>query len=148
LLKKKDEKCSSFNCFRQRILTDTAHASVVFNSKNPTWQFDELRVHLPSRLTEKHHLMIFFSEVDVQAVRKSASSSSSEVLVGVSVIPLLNASGALVDSSGQGFTFSPFFLCLFLTNRRCYSFSSCHILCGASSSWILGSCRTGNSSSH
>jgi hypothetical protein len=59
-------------------------------------------VHLPSKLTEKHHLMIFFSEIDVQSVRKNnSSSSSSETLVGVSIIPLLN-SGVLVDSSGQG----------------------------------------------
>ena len=87
----------------QRILTDTARAQVVFQSKSPSWLYEELRVHLPAKVTEKHHLMVFFSEIDVAAVRKGSSSSNSELLIGVSVIPLLDAqTGALLDASAAG----------------------------------------------
>ncbi len=47
--------------------------------------------------------MIFFSEVNVDEVRKNNSSTSNaESLIGVSIIPLVNSSGALTNVSGAG----------------------------------------------
>lgn len=87
----------------RRILTDTANISVVHGEKNSTWLFEELRVHLPPNLTDRHHLMCFFSEVDVDAVRKEGRSAEAEKLIGVSIIRLLDRNtGALVDVSSSG----------------------------------------------
>ena len=97
----------------RRILTDTARTSVVFGDKNPTWAYEEIRVHLPARLTEKHHIMCFFSEIDVEAVRKQIKGVETEQLLGVSIIRLLDKkSGALLDANGAGTRLSlPIFSC-------------------------------------
>jgi hypothetical protein len=74
----------------RRILTDSARFTVPYKAKNPSWEHEELRIHLPYRLTDKHHIMFFFSEVDVDVVRKQKRvGEASETLLGVSVLRLL-----------------------------------------------------------
>lgn len=84
----------------RRILSGTARSAVAYATKHPTWMWEEFHLHLPPKASNKHHVMFFFSEVDIDAVRKKRSDNAVvETLLGVSILPLLQKGGGIVGGT-------------------------------------------------
>ena len=67
-------------------LTHYARSNVFYHSKKPVY-FDEIKIQLPTFLTNKHHLVVTFSHLTC-ALQKGKPNASIETLIGKAVIPI------------------------------------------------------------
>uniref|UniRef100_A0A672S130 Dedicator of cytokinesis 8 n=1 Tax=Sinocyclocheilus grahami TaxID=75366 RepID=A0A672S130_SINGR len=63
------------------------YTPVTYHNRSPDF-YDEIKIHLPARLTEKHHLLFTFYHISCQ--QKQNQTGSLETLIGYSWLPLLN----------------------------------------------------------
>ncbi|RXN18411.1 dedicator of cytokinesis 8 isoform X1 [Labeo rohita] len=73
---------SSGSEFLQEVYTP-----VTYHNRSPDF-YDEIKIHLPARLTEKHHLLFTFYHISCQ--QKQNQTGSVETLIGYSWLPMLN----------------------------------------------------------
>lgn len=65
--------------------TTEAYAAVTYHSKNPDF-YEEIKIKLPAKITEKHHLLFSFYHISCQ---KKQDLTPMESLVGFTWLPLL-----------------------------------------------------------
>ncbi|XP_076859733.1 dedicator of cytokinesis protein 8 isoform X2 [Brachyhypopomus gauderio] len=63
------------------------YTPVTYHNKSPDF-YEEVKIRLPARLTERHHLLFTFFHISCQA--KQSQSGSVETLIGYSWLPILN----------------------------------------------------------
>uniref|UniRef100_A0A8C1HJF3 Dedicator of cytokinesis 8 n=1 Tax=Cyprinus carpio carpio TaxID=630221 RepID=A0A8C1HJF3_CYPCA len=63
------------------------YTPVTYHNRSPDF-YDEIKIQLPARLTEKHHLLFTFYHISCQ--QKQNQTGSVEALIGYSWLPLLN----------------------------------------------------------
>uniref|UniRef100_A0A669CS54 Dedicator of cytokinesis 8 n=1 Tax=Oreochromis niloticus TaxID=8128 RepID=A0A669CS54_ORENI len=63
------------------------YTPVTYHNKSPDF-YEELKIALPARLTERHHLLFTFFHISCQ--QKQNQSGSCETLIGYSWLPILN----------------------------------------------------------
>ncbi|XP_026125842.1 dedicator of cytokinesis protein 8 isoform X3 [Carassius auratus] len=63
------------------------YTPVTYHNRSPDF-YDEIKIRLPARLTEKHHLLFTFYHISCQ--QKQNQTGSVEALIGYSWLPLLN----------------------------------------------------------
>ncbi|XP_041642776.1 dedicator of cytokinesis protein 8 isoform X2 [Cheilinus undulatus] len=63
------------------------YVPVTYHNKSPDF-YEEVKLALPARLTERHHLLFTFYHISCQ--QKQNQSGSCETLIGFSWLPLLN----------------------------------------------------------
>ncbi|XDV48898.1 hypothetical protein PO909_018249 [Leuciscus waleckii] len=63
------------------------YTPVTYHNRSPDF-YDELKIRLPARLTEKHHLLFTFYHISCQ--QKQNQTGSMETLIGYSWLPMLN----------------------------------------------------------
>ncbi|XP_037536915.1 dedicator of cytokinesis protein 8 [Nematolebias whitei] len=63
------------------------YTPVTYHNKSPDF-YEEVKVALPARLTERHHLLFTFYHISCQ--QKQNQSGSYETLIGYSWLPILN----------------------------------------------------------
>uniref|UniRef100_A0A8B9K2Y7 Dedicator of cytokinesis 8 n=1 Tax=Astyanax mexicanus TaxID=7994 RepID=A0A8B9K2Y7_ASTMX len=66
---------------------DTCWCLIMYLCRSPDF-YEEVKIRLPARLTEKHHLLFSFYHISCQ--QKQNQSGSVETLVGYSWLPILN----------------------------------------------------------
>ncbi|XP_029018982.1 dedicator of cytokinesis protein 8 isoform X1 [Betta splendens] len=64
-----------------------AYTPVTYHNKSPDF-YEEVKMILPARLTERHHLLFTFYHISCQ--QKQNQSGSCETLIGYSWLPILN----------------------------------------------------------
>ncbi|XP_058641512.1 dedicator of cytokinesis protein 8 isoform X1 [Onychostoma macrolepis] len=68
-------------------LLQEVYTPVTYHNRSPDF-YDEIKIHLPARLTEKHHLLFTFYHISCQ--QKQNQTGSLETLIGYSWLPMLN----------------------------------------------------------
>lgn len=63
------------------------YTPITYHNRSPDF-YEEVKIRLPARLTEKHHLLFSFYHISCQ--QKQNQSGSVETLVGYSWLPILN----------------------------------------------------------
>uniref|UniRef100_A0A8C1V0A3 Dedicator of cytokinesis 8 n=1 Tax=Cyprinus carpio TaxID=7962 RepID=A0A8C1V0A3_CYPCA len=63
------------------------YTPVTYHNRSPDF-YDEIKIRLPARLTEKHHLLLTFYHISCQ--QKQNQTGSVESLIGYSWLPMLN----------------------------------------------------------
>uniref|UniRef100_A0AAY5F4T4 Dedicator of cytokinesis 8 n=1 Tax=Electrophorus electricus TaxID=8005 RepID=A0AAY5F4T4_ELEEL len=63
------------------------YTPVTYHNKSPDF-YEEVKIRLPARLTERHHLLFTFIHVSCQA--RQSQSASPETLIGYSWLPILS----------------------------------------------------------
>ncbi|KAI4895857.1 hypothetical protein NFI96_021425 [Prochilodus magdalenae] len=63
------------------------YTPVTYHNRSPDF-YEEVKIRLPARLTEKHHLLFSFFHISCQ--QKQNQSGSLETLIGYSWLPILN----------------------------------------------------------
>uniref|UniRef100_A0A3Q4MRI1 Dedicator of cytokinesis 8 n=1 Tax=Neolamprologus brichardi TaxID=32507 RepID=A0A3Q4MRI1_NEOBR len=63
------------------------YTPVTYHNKSPDF-YEEVKIALPARLTERHHLLFTFFHISCQ--QKQNQSGSCETLIGYSWLPILN----------------------------------------------------------
>ncbi|CAB1320056.1 unnamed protein product [Coregonus sp. 'balchen'] len=63
------------------------YTPVTYHNKSPDF-YEEVKIALPARLTERHHLLFTFYHISCQ--QKQNQTAPSETLIGFSWLPLLN----------------------------------------------------------
>uniref|UniRef100_A0A673BN96 Dedicator of cytokinesis 8 n=1 Tax=Sphaeramia orbicularis TaxID=375764 RepID=A0A673BN96_9TELE len=63
------------------------YTPVTYHNKSPDF-YEEVKIALPARLTERHHLLFTFYHISCQ--QKQNQSGSCETLIGYSWLPILN----------------------------------------------------------
>uniref|UniRef100_A0A8C1C2J8 Dedicator of cytokinesis 8 n=2 Tax=Cyprinus carpio TaxID=7962 RepID=A0A8C1C2J8_CYPCA len=63
------------------------YTPVTYHNRSPDF-YDEIKICLPARLTEKHHLLLTFYHISCQ--QKQNQTGSVESLIGYSWLPMLN----------------------------------------------------------
>uniref|UniRef100_A0AAQ4S6U5 Dedicator of cytokinesis 8 n=1 Tax=Gasterosteus aculeatus aculeatus TaxID=481459 RepID=A0AAQ4S6U5_GASAC len=63
------------------------HTAVTYHNKSPDF-YEEVKLALPARLTERHHLLFTFNHISCQ--QKQNQSGSCETLIGYSWLPIVN----------------------------------------------------------
>ncbi|MCI4380885.1 hypothetical protein PGIGA_G00245190 [Pangasianodon gigas] len=63
------------------------YTPVTYHNKSPDF-YEEVKIRLPARLTERHHLLFSFFHISCQ--QKQNQSGSVETLIGYSWLPILN----------------------------------------------------------
>uniref|UniRef100_A0A3P9MNW4 Dedicator of cytokinesis 8 n=1 Tax=Oryzias latipes TaxID=8090 RepID=A0A3P9MNW4_ORYLA len=64
------------------------YTPVTYHNKSPDF-YEEVKLSLPARLTERHHLLFTFYHISCQ--QKQNQSGSCETLIGYSWLPMLNS---------------------------------------------------------
>ncbi|XP_051508560.1 dedicator of cytokinesis protein 8-like isoform X2 [Myxocyprinus asiaticus] len=63
------------------------YTPVTYHNRSPDF-YDEVKIHMPARLTEKHHLLFTFYHISCQ--QKQNQTGGVEVPIGYSWLPILN----------------------------------------------------------
>ncbi|KJE96095.1 Dock7 protein [Capsaspora owczarzaki ATCC 30864] len=75
-------------------LVTSSTTAVTYHNKSPDW-YEEIKVSLPTKLTEHHHLLFSFYHVSCQPPKKPGTVEPVDTLVGQAFLPLLRLDGRI-----------------------------------------------------